>query len=84
MDSFSYQNGGQNRDQDFQKLSQTIGTSIQKITQNVSSMQRMVNQIGTHQDSPELRKQLYVILINKTPIKILIIPDMLFNITPNN
>lgn len=24
----------------------------------VSSMQRMVNQIGTHQDSPELRSQL--------------------------
>lgn len=55
----SYQNGSQNRDQDFQKLSQTIGSSIQKISQNVSSMQRMVNQIGTHQDSPELRKQLH-------------------------
>ncbi|KAJ8951285.1 hypothetical protein NQ318_008188 [Aromia moschata] len=57
----SYQNGGQSREQDFQKLSQTIGTSIQKISQNVSSMQRMVNQIGTHQDSPELRKQLHSI-----------------------
>ncbi|KAG5889567.1 hypothetical protein JTB14_018552 [Gonioctena quinquepunctata] len=56
----SYQNG-QAREQDFQKLSQTIGTSIQKISQNVSSMQRMVNQIGTHQDSPELRKQLHSI-----------------------
>lgn len=55
----SYQNGSQNQDQDFQKLSQTIGSSIQKISQNVSSMQRMVNQIGTHQDSPELRKQLH-------------------------
>ncbi|CAH1101918.1 unnamed protein product [Psylliodes chrysocephalus] len=50
-----------NVEQDFQKLSQTIGTSIQKISQNVSSMQRMVNQIGTHQDSPELRKQLHSI-----------------------
>ncbi|CAG9854137.1 unnamed protein product [Phyllotreta striolata] len=59
--NFSYQNGEQNREQDFQKLSQTIGTSIQKISQNVSSMQRMVNQIGTHQDSPELRKQLHSI-----------------------
>nr|CAI5832655.1 unnamed protein product [Callosobruchus analis] len=57
----SYQNGGQNKEQDFQKLSQTIATSIQKISQNVSSMQRMVNQIGTHQDSPELRKQLHSI-----------------------
>lgn len=30
----SYQNGVQVREQDFQKLSQTIGTSIQKISQN--------------------------------------------------
>ncbi|KAF7281148.1 syntaxin 7 [Rhynchophorus ferrugineus] len=57
----TYQNGNQNRDQDFEKLTQTIGSSIQKISQNVSSMQRMVNQIGTHQDSPELRKQLHSI-----------------------
>lgn len=57
----NYQNGSQNKDQEFQKLCQTIGTSIQKISQNVSSMQRMVNQIGTHQDSPELRKQLHSI-----------------------
>ncbi|CAH1169506.1 unnamed protein product [Phaedon cochleariae] len=56
----SYQNG-QAKEPDFQKLAQTIGTSIQKISQNVSSMQRMVNQIGTHQDSPELRKQLHSI-----------------------
>ncbi|CAG9839554.1 unnamed protein product [Diabrotica balteata] len=59
--NLGYQNGSQSREQDFQKLSQTIGTSIQKISQNVSSMQRMVNQIGTHQDSPELRKQLHSI-----------------------
>lgn len=62
MESFSsYHNGGQNREQDFQKLTQTIGSSIQKISQNVSSMQRMVNQIGTAQDSPELKKQLHSI-----------------------
>ncbi|XP_022904107.1 syntaxin-7 [Onthophagus taurus] len=62
MESFSsYHNGGQNREQDFQKLAQTIGSSIQKISQNVSSMQRMVNQIGTPQDSPELKKQLHSI-----------------------
>lgn len=35
MEGFSsYQNGNQIREQDFQKLSQTIGTSIQKISQN--------------------------------------------------
>ncbi|XP_050295506.1 syntaxin-7 [Anthonomus grandis grandis] len=50
---------GQSNDQDFQKLCQTVGSSIQKISQNVSSMERMVNQIGSHQDSPELRKQLH-------------------------
>lgn len=30
----SYHNGTQHREQDFQKLAQTIGTSIQKIFQN--------------------------------------------------
>lgn len=34
MDSNSYQNSGATKEQDFQKLSQTIGTSIQKISQN--------------------------------------------------
>ncbi|KAB0797599.1 hypothetical protein PPYR_08592 [Photinus pyralis] len=62
MDSFSsYHNGGQNREQDYQKLSQTIGSSIEKISHNVSSMQRMITQIGSHQDSRELRKQLHSI-----------------------
>ncbi|KAK4877305.1 hypothetical protein RN001_009811 [Aquatica leii] len=63
MDSFSsYHNGGgQIREQDYQKLTQTIETSIQKISHNVSSMQRMILQIGSHQDSRELRKQLHSI-----------------------
>lgn len=30
----SYHNGTQHREQDFQKLAQTIGTSIQKVFQN--------------------------------------------------
>lgn len=46
---------------DFQKLAQTIATSIQKILQNVTSMQRMVNQFGTAQDSPDLKQQLHQI-----------------------
>lgn len=53
-----YQSGGFRNDSDFRKLAQTVGTNIQKISQNVSSLQRMVNQLGTHQDSPELRSQL--------------------------
>lgn len=44
-------------EQEFQRLCQTIGTSIQKINQNVSSMQKMVKQFGSHQDSHDLRQQ---------------------------
>ncbi|CAO1400143.1 unnamed protein product [Diamesa hyperborea] len=46
---------------EFKKLSQTVATSIQKIWQNVSSMNRMVNQFGTAQDSPEIKQQLHQI-----------------------
>lgn len=42
----------------FQKLSQTIASNIKKISQNVSSMSKMVNQLQTPQDSQELRSQL--------------------------
>jgi len=45
----------------FQKHSQTIATSIQKILQNVSTMNRMVNQIGTVQETNDLRPQLHQI-----------------------
>jgi syntaxin 7 len=34
----SYHNGGPGREKDFQKLAQTIGTSIQKISQNGKSL----------------------------------------------
>jgi len=62
MESFeSYQNGGGRRDTDFQKLAQNIGTNIQKILQNVSSMQRMIVQIGTPQDNIQLQNQLHTI-----------------------
>ncbi|XP_015586291.1 syntaxin-7 [Cephus cinctus] len=57
----SYHNGGLTREQDFGRLSQTIGTSILKISQNVSSMQKMVNQLGGSTDSQELRNQLHQI-----------------------
>ncbi|XP_012279547.1 syntaxin-12 [Orussus abietinus] len=57
----SYHNGGPTREQDFERLSQTIGTSIMKISQNVSSMQKMVSQLGGSTDSQELRSQLHQI-----------------------
>jgi len=59
--SDSYQNGGGRRDTDFQKLAQNIGTNIQKILQNVSSMSRMINQIGGPQDNQQLQNQLHQI-----------------------
>ncbi|XP_045458360.1 syntaxin-7 [Melitaea cinxia] len=55
----SYQGSVSLEDNDnFQRLSQTIANNIKKISQNVSSMSKMVNQLHTPQDSQELRNQL--------------------------
>lgn len=54
--------GGGLSEVEFQRLAQTIATSIQKILQNVSTMQRMVNQFNTPQDSPGLKKELHQIM----------------------
>lgn len=54
----SYQNGNY-REVEFQRLTQNIGTNIQKILQNVSSIQRMISQIGTPQDNQQLQNQLH-------------------------
>lgn len=59
--SNSYQNSSSARETEFQRLAQNIGTNIQKIQQNVNSMQRMITQIGTHQDSKQLQEQLHQI-----------------------
>lgn len=45
--------------QEFSQLSQVIGTNIQKVSQNVASLQKMVSQLGTPQDSESLRSQLH-------------------------
>jgi len=57
----SYQNGAPTKEAEFQRLAQNIGTNIQKIIQNVSSMQRMLTQIGTSQDNQQLQNQLHQI-----------------------
>ncbi|CAB0041747.1 unnamed protein product [Trichogramma brassicae] len=57
----SYHNGGPTREQDFSRLAQSVTTSILKISQNVSSMQKMVNQLGSSSDSQELRNHLHQI-----------------------
>ncbi|KAK6489078.1 syntaxin-7-like isoform X1 [Huso huso] len=51
----SYQSG---TDADANRLAQTIGSNIQKITQYTAEIQRIVNQLGTPQDTTELRQQL--------------------------
>ncbi|XP_059145673.1 syntaxin-7-like isoform X2 [Physella acuta] len=47
------------RGSDFGKLSKEISANIQKITQNVSQIQKFVSQIGTPQDSDELRQRVH-------------------------
>jgi len=59
--SNSYQNGTSALETEFQRLAQNVGTNIQKILQNVSSMQRMITQIGTPQDNQQLQNQLHQI-----------------------
>ncbi|EDV96149.1 GH16098 [Drosophila grimshawi] len=54
--------GGGLSEIDFQRLAQIIASSIQKVQQNVSTMQRMVNQLNTPQDSPELKKKLHQLM----------------------
>uniref|UniRef100_A0A2P2I4Z9 Syntaxin-7-like n=1 Tax=Hirondellea gigas TaxID=1518452 RepID=A0A2P2I4Z9_9CRUS len=56
----NYQSGGGGGEANrLQKYSHTIGSNIQKIIQNVKSMQQLVNQLGTEQDSPQLQAQLH-------------------------
>ncbi|XP_050733621.1 syntaxin-7-like isoform X1 [Eriocheir sinensis] len=55
----SYQSGGGGRNGDLHKYSHSIGSNIQKISQNVKSMQQLVNQLGTDQDNQQLRAQLH-------------------------
>ncbi|XP_076341415.1 syntaxin-7-like isoform X2 [Tachypleus tridentatus] len=59
--SFSYQDAGnvEGGPDEFNRLSQVISSNIQKITQNTNSVQKMVNQVGTAQDSGSLRSQLH-------------------------
>ncbi|XP_016119959.1 syntaxin-12-like [Sinocyclocheilus grahami] len=43
---------------DFSSLIQTCSSNIQKITQNTAQIKSMVNQLGTKQDSSDLRERL--------------------------
>jgi len=50
--------GGDSQNE-YSRFSQTVAANVQKISQNVNQMQRMVNQLGTSQDSENLRSQLH-------------------------
>lgn len=52
---------GRDRQKDPKKLAQTIGTNIQKISQNVHSMKKMANLMGSAQDTQDMRDQLHQI-----------------------
>nr|CAB3266678.1 syntaxin-7 [Phallusia mammillata] len=54
--SNSYQNNGH---ADYTRLTELVGTNIQKINQNVQDIKRMVNQLGSMQDTPDLRERLH-------------------------
>ncbi|XP_064625010.1 syntaxin-7-like isoform X2 [Lineus longissimus] len=60
-----YQSGGPLTDREsnneFSRLQQIVSSNIQKITQNVANVQRLVNQLGTAQDSEQLRDELHKI-----------------------
>ncbi|XP_013404976.1 syntaxin-12 [Lingula anatina] len=56
----SYQGGGGGGyGNDYMRLTQSISNNIQKISNNVKNIRRMVNQIGTPQDSDQLRDRLH-------------------------
>jgi len=54
----SYHSGGGGVSE-YSRLTQLISKNVQTITQNVAQLQRMVQQIGTTQDSPNLRDKLH-------------------------
>ncbi|BFZ16667.1 hypothetical protein BsWGS_19706 [Bradybaena similaris] len=47
------------RGSDFAKLSRDISSNVQKMTQNVTQIQKLVNQIGTLQDSDDMRQRIH-------------------------
>ncbi|XP_054275419.1 syntaxin-12 [Macrosteles quadrilineatus] len=57
--SYQFNGVGSDRSNDFRKIAQKIGTNIQKISSNVSSMKRMVNLLGTPQDSQQMKNELH-------------------------
>jgi syntaxin 7 len=47
------------RGSDYAKLSRDISSNVQKITQNVTQIQKFVHQIGTPQDSDDMRQRVH-------------------------
>uniref|UniRef100_A0A5S6QGC3 t-SNARE coiled-coil homology domain-containing protein n=1 Tax=Trichuris muris TaxID=70415 RepID=A0A5S6QGC3_TRIMR len=58
--AWSYQrDASEDHEKDFNRLTHLVSSQIHKISQNVSSIQRMVSQLGTAQDSEQLRQKLH-------------------------
>jgi len=49
---------GRNGDQEYIRLSQQIVSSIQKISNQVSSIQKFTGHLGTQKDTEDLRERL--------------------------
>ncbi|XP_071116709.1 syntaxin-7-like [Haliotis cracherodii] len=57
--SGGYQGRGADGASDHTRLAQSVGNNIQKITQNVAQIQRFVAQIGTRDDSDDIRNRVH-------------------------
>ncbi|XP_053393859.1 syntaxin-12-like isoform X2 [Mercenaria mercenaria] len=63
FDQFSsYQDSGSSGGDDSTKLAQSVGNNIQKISQNVKQLEKLVQQIGTPQDSEEVRDRVHQVV----------------------
>ncbi|XP_076804496.1 syntaxin-12-like isoform X1 [Clavelina lepadiformis] len=55
----SYQNYGRPTQADYTRYTQLISSNVQKISQHVQDIKRMVHQLGTNEDTPDLRDRLH-------------------------
>ncbi|XP_060570506.1 syntaxin-12-like isoform X2 [Ruditapes philippinarum] len=63
FDQFSsYQDTGSSGGNDSTRLAQSVGNNIQKISQNVKQLEKLVQQIGTPQDSEEVRDRVHQVV----------------------
>jgi len=59
MSGYTYGTNGDSDEDRLAKYSRVIGSNVQKIKQNVKSLQQLVAQLGTDQDTSQLQGQLH-------------------------